>query len=180
MTTCVFCDIVAGTGPARILYEDGRTVAFMPHRPAAVGHTLLVPREHVRDLWELPADTAHALTDALLALAPMLRRALAPDGLNIVNSAGAAASQSVFHLHVHLVPRWRGDTFGPLWPDAAHRPPTQDERHRRAAEDIRTAVAAGHPAARRRACRLRLPGRGPLVEQPLHHLLGPGADSGDG
>jgi len=138
MTTCVFCDIVAGTGPARILYEDGRTVAFMPLRPAAVGHTLLVPRTHVRSLWELPATAAHHLTTALLALAPALRHALAPDGLNIVNSAGAAASQTVFHLHIHLVPRWHGDTFGPLWPAPSERPSLEDERQRRAAESIRT------------------------------------------
>lgn len=138
MSACVFCDIVAGTGSARIVYEDEWTVAFLPLYPAAVGHTLLVPRAHVRDLWELGAADAHRLTTALLRLAPALRRALSPDGLNVVNSAGAAATQTVFHLHVHLVPRWHGDAFGPLWPGRSQRPAQRDEG---VAELIRAEVA---------------------------------------
>ncbi|MBP5939933.1 HIT family protein [Streptomyces acidiscabies] len=138
MSACVFCDIVAGSGSARIVYEDEWTVAFLPLYPAAVGHTLLVPRTHVRDLWDLGAADAHCLTTALLHLAPALRRALAPDGLNVVNSAGAAATQTVFHLHAHLVPRWHGDAFGPLWPARSQRPAQQDER---VAELIRAEVA---------------------------------------
>ncbi|QNP73007.1 HIT domain-containing protein [Streptomyces roseirectus] len=137
MPTCVFCAIAAGTAPARIVYEDARTLAFLPRRPATVGHTLLVPRVHVRDLWDLPAPEAHHLTTALLTLAPAVRRAFSPDGLNVVNSAGAAATQTVFHLHVHLVPRWHGDTFGPLWPPPSDRPVPPDD----VADRIRTEVA---------------------------------------
>ncbi|MGJ5897329.1 HIT family protein [Streptomyces niveiscabiei] len=73
-----------------------------------------------------------------MRLAPALRRALSPDGPNVVNSAGAAATQTVFHLHVHLVPRWHGDAFGPLWPGRSQRPAQQDEG---VAELIRAEVA---------------------------------------
>ena len=137
MRDCVFCRIVSGDDPAEIVYADDRTLAFLPLHPAAVGHTLLVPRAHVRDLWGLSESEAHHLTSALLVLAPAIRRALSPDGLNVVNSAGAAATQTVFHLHVHLVPRWHGDSFGPLWPAPSARLPSGDERQGWAAGAIR-------------------------------------------
>lgn len=120
-TSCPFCAIIMGEGPARVVYRDDHTAAFFPLRPAALGHTLVVPRRHIPDIWELPeADAAH-LSRAVLRVAAALRAAVAPDGLNIIQSNGAAATQTVPHLHVHLVPRWAADAMGPIWPA---RPPS--------------------------------------------------------
>lgn len=119
-TSCPFCAIIMGEGPARVVYRDDYAVAFFPLRPATLGHTLVVPRRHIPDIWELPeADAAH-LSRTVLRVATALRTAVAPDGLNIIQSNGAAATQTVPHLHVHLVPRWAADAMGPIWP--AHPP----------------------------------------------------------
>ena len=119
-TSCPFCAIIMGEGWAREVYRDDHAVAFFPLRPAALGHTLVVPRRHIPDIWELPeADAAH-LSLAALRVASALRAAVAPDGLNIIQSSGAAATQTVPHLHVHLVPRWAPDAMGSIWP--AHPP----------------------------------------------------------
>ena len=102
-----------GEGWAREIYRDDHAVAFFPLRPATFGHTLVVPRQHVPDIWGLSeADAACPV----LRVAAALRAAVTPDGLNIIQSSGAAATQTVPHLHVHLVPRWAADAMGPIWP----------------------------------------------------------------
>ncbi|GGV24002.1 hypothetical protein GCM10010182_52940 [Actinomadura cremea] len=116
MDDCQFCAIVAGELPARIVLAGAAAVAFAPLRPANPGHLLVVPRRHSADIWDVPPEDAHHLTDAVLRLSHAAREALAPDGLNVITSAGEAATQTVFHLHVHLVPRWHGDGFGDIWP----------------------------------------------------------------
>jgi histidine triad (HIT) family protein len=113
---CEFCEIVRGEAPAKIVSETEQTLAFFPLNPATLGHTLLIPKQHVATLWELEPDLAVALARALLPLAHAIRTALTPDGFNVINSAGEAASQSVFHLHIHLVPRWFDDHVGEIWP----------------------------------------------------------------
>lgn len=113
---CVFCAIAAGTGTARLVYEDAHTVAFFPLEPAVRGHTLVVPRAHSADLWAMDEEAAQHLFRTVLLVGNALRAVLRPDGMNVINSAGAAATQSVFHTHVHLVPRRPGDTMGPIWP----------------------------------------------------------------
>ncbi|MGS2590998.1 HIT family protein [Streptomyces hebeiensis] len=115
-TDCVFCRIVAGTAPARIVHEDRDTLAFIPINPVGDGHVLVVPRRHVPDLWELDDALATALTTSALRVARGVRAAFRPGGLNIVNSAGAAATQTVMHLHVHVVARYEGDPMGDFWP----------------------------------------------------------------
>ncbi|WP_226485855.1 HIT family protein [Streptomyces parvulus] len=113
---CAFCRIVRREEEADIVYESERTLTFLPRKPAATGHVLVVPKVHVSDLWHVEqAVMAHVVEDAVL-MARAIRLALNPDGINMINSAGAAASQSIFHLHVHLVPRWNGDAFGDIWP----------------------------------------------------------------
>lgn len=113
---CPFCRIVAGTSDARIVFQDEDVVAFFPTEPATLGHTLIIPRVHRRDIWSLEASEAAPLVNATLGIAHAVRRAMKPDGLNVINSAGSAASQTVFHFHVHVVPRWEGDTIGEIWP----------------------------------------------------------------
>ena len=118
--SCPFCAIIMGEGRAREVYRDDHAVAFFPLRPATFGHTLVVPRRHIPDIWELPEAAVAHLSRAALRVAAALRAAVAPDGLNIIQSSGAAATQTVPHLHVHLVPRWAADAMGPIWP--AHPP----------------------------------------------------------
>ncbi len=113
---CAFCGIVAEPARARVLYEDAHTLAFFPLAPATRGHTLVVPRAHSADLWAMDEAGVRRLTDTVLLVGRALRASLEPDGMNIVNSAGGVATQTVFHTHVHLVPRWPGDAMGPIWP----------------------------------------------------------------
>ncbi|MEU5878777.1 HIT family protein [Spirillospora sp. NPDC047279] len=122
MDECPFCLIAAGRSETEPVYADDHTVSFVPLRPAAPGHLLVIPRTHVADLWDLDGETSHHLTDSVLRVAHAVRRALRPDGLNVINSSGRAASQTVFHLHVHLVPRWEDDDFGDIWPRSPDHP----------------------------------------------------------
>jgi histidine triad (HIT) family protein len=114
---CPFCEIVHGEDPdAREVYRDDRAIAFLPPEPATLGHTLIVPRRHIPDVWSLDEETAAHLARVTLILSHAVRRALGPDGLNVIQSNGAAATQSVFHLHIHIVPRWTDDDMGRIWP----------------------------------------------------------------
>jgi histidine triad (HIT) family protein len=113
---CVFCGIAAGTVPARVVADTAQTLTFLPARPVHPGHVLVVPRRHVVDIWDLDEKTAAAVGAAVLRAAHAVRAAHRPEGLNIIQSSGAVATQSVFHLHVHLVPRYQGDRMPHLWP----------------------------------------------------------------
>ena len=106
---CLFCKIVAGELPATIVAEDERTVAFMDINPATRGHVLVVPREHAVDLLEVARDDLAACAVAAQRLAARAKEALGADGVNLINSCGAAAWQTVFHFHVHVIPRYEGD-----------------------------------------------------------------------
>lgn len=112
---CVFCAIVAEEAPQFRVYADDRAVAFMDINPAVEGHTLIVPRRHSADLWEIGEGDAAGVMAAAVRVGAMIRRALNPDGLNIVHATGRAAFQSVFHFHLHLIPRRYGDPIRPPW-----------------------------------------------------------------
>ncbi len=102
---CIFCGIVAGDIPAKMVYSDDQAIAFLDIQPWHVGHTLVIPRRHTSDLLSDPA----ALTDiapAISATSKLLVDRLGADGLNLLSSSGNVAGQEVFHLHVHLVPRY--------------------------------------------------------------------------
>lgn len=117
METCVFCDIVAGDGAAHVIDEDEDTVAFLDHAPFTRGHTLVVPRAHHRDLWEVDTETLLAVMRMAHRVAGRIRESLEPDGCNLLQSTGLAAFQTVFHLHVHVIPRWDDDRMSiPDWP----------------------------------------------------------------
>ncbi|SNT50194.1 HIT domain-containing protein [Rhodococcoides kyotonense] len=114
---CAFCEIVAGNDPnVREVYRDDRVVAFFPLEPATRGHTLIVPHRHVPDVWGLKSSETAALSESAISIAHALRGALSPDGLNLIQSNGHAATQTVPHVHVHVVPRWDGDRMPALWP----------------------------------------------------------------
>lgn len=124
---CVFCAIVDGSAPADVVYGDDHAVAFMDIRPMTPGHTLVVPRRHAPDLWGLTEDEIAPFMTAVTRVARQVRDALRPDGLNLLQSNGAAAWQSVFHLHVHVLPRTAGDLPVPTMITQAQ-PGDADER----------------------------------------------------
>jgi histidine triad (HIT) family protein len=112
---CLFCKIVAGELPATLVREDERTVAFMDINPATRGHLLVVPREHSKDLLEIADDDLAACAAAARDLAALVSDRLAADGVNLLNSCGRAAWQTVFHFHVHVIPRYDADPLRLPW-----------------------------------------------------------------
>ncbi len=112
---CIFCKIAAGEVPAEIVDEDERTLSFMDINPGARGHALVIPREHFCDLHEMPGDELAACMLAAQRLAARQRDRLGADGVNLLNACGAAAWQSVFHFHVHVIPRYEDDPLRLPW-----------------------------------------------------------------
>ena len=112
---CLFCGIVAGTIPSETIDSDERTVAFMDINPATPGHALVVPREHSADLLEIRAEDLTATVLASQRLAKRMKDVLEANGINLLNSCGAAAWQTVFHFHIHVVPRYVDDPLKLPW-----------------------------------------------------------------
>jgi len=112
---CLFCGIVAGTIPSETIDSDERTVAFMDINPATPGHALVVPRKHSADLMEIRPEDLTATTLAAQRLARHMKGALNADGINLINACGAAAWQTVFHFHIHVVPRYEADPLKLPW-----------------------------------------------------------------
>ncbi len=112
---CIFCQIVAGELPSTIVDEDERTIAFMDIAPATRGHALVVPRAHSTDLLTIDPEDLTAVALASQRLAERVRERLSADGVNLVNSCGAVAWQTVFHFHVHVIPRYAEDPLRLPW-----------------------------------------------------------------
>jgi histidine triad (HIT) family protein len=106
---CIFCKIVAGELPAAKVCEDERTLAFMDINPWTRGHLLVIPKQHAADLGEVGEDDLAACAATARRLALLQRERLGADGVNLLNSFGRAAWQTVFHFHVHVIPRYEGD-----------------------------------------------------------------------
>jgi histidine triad (HIT) family protein len=101
------------------VYETQAVLGFFPLRPVTIGHTLLIPKRHIVDFLALEdPNLAADLGLAAVRVGRSLERVLHPDGMNVVTSAGAAATQTVFHLHLHIVPRRYGDAIGNIWPSS--------------------------------------------------------------
>ena len=109
---CVFCDIIAGKAPAVRVYEDADYVAFLDIRPFSRGHTLVVPKQHYENLVDTPPDVVAGMAKLGQRIAQASRESgLHADGNNIAINDGKSAFQSVFHIHLHVVPRRDGDMF---------------------------------------------------------------------
>jgi histidine triad (HIT) family protein len=106
---CIFCKIVAGELPATRVFEDDRILAFMDIAPWTRGHALVIPKAHYRDLGEIPADELAAVAAGAQRLAGLQMQRLGAEGVNLLNAYGAAAWQTVFHFHIHTIPRYTGD-----------------------------------------------------------------------
>jgi histidine triad (HIT) family protein len=126
MTDCVFCGIVAGDIPSYQVGETEQALAFLDISQLTPGHTLVVPKRHVVDLFDADGSLAE-IAPLVESTARLLERRLEPAGLNLVHSSGAYAGQEVFHLHVHLVPRYRGDGGLPALLDPGKQPVPADE-----------------------------------------------------
>ena len=112
---CLFCKIVAGEIPATIVAQDERTVTFMDINPATRGHALVIPRTHARDVHEIEPDDLAAVAAAAQRAAARAVQQLGADGVNLLQSNGPAAWQTVFHFHLHVIPRYAGDPLRLPW-----------------------------------------------------------------
>jgi histidine triad (HIT) family protein len=112
---CLFCKIVAGDVPATLLHEDERTVAFMDINPATRGHLLVIPREHAANVHEIDPEDLKAVALTGKAMAQRVRDKLGADGVNLLNSTNAVAWQTVFHFHLHVIPRYEDDPLKLPW-----------------------------------------------------------------
>lgn len=112
---CLFCKIAAGEIPATIVAQDERTIAFMDINPATRGHALVIPRAHARDVHEIEREDLEAVAAAAQRIAARARANLGADGVTLLNSNGAAAWQTVFHFHMHVIPRYEGDPLKLPW-----------------------------------------------------------------
>jgi histidine triad (HIT) family protein len=106
--SCVFCKIVNKQAPASLVYEDDIVIAFLDIRPLSEGHTLVIPKAHYVDIFDIAQKELEAIYDAVKKLAVAIKEATKADGISIIQQNGKAAGQDIFHLHVHVVPRVEG------------------------------------------------------------------------
>jgi histidine triad (HIT) family protein len=140
MEECVFCAIIRGAVPASTVYEDEQAIAFMDTQPVNPGHTLVVPRMHASCLADLEPGLGARLFQAGMRMAAAVRRSgVRCEGVNLFVADGAVAGQSVFHVHLHVIPRFSGDGFGLRFsPEYFRRP--EREALEQIASSIRTAL----------------------------------------
>ena len=115
MEDCIFCKIANGEIPSATLYEDEDFRVILDLGPASKGHALILPKVHSANIYELPDETAGKVMILAKHMASKLTEALGCDGFNIVQNNGEIAGQTVFHFHMHLIPRYKGDKVGLTW-----------------------------------------------------------------
>ena len=111
---CIFCAIVRGDAPCHRIHEDDRTFVFMDVMPVSLGHVLVIPKRHCENVFEAEPEDLAAVMATSKPIAHALRKGLVPDGVAVIQLNGAAAGQTVFHYHMHLIPRMQGDKIGSL------------------------------------------------------------------
>ena len=112
---CIFCKIANGEIPATTLYEDNDFRVILDVNPASKGHTLLLPKKHAENLYDLPDETASKALVLAKNMASKIEKALECDGLNLVQNNGETAGQTVFHFHMHIIPRYKNDSVKLGW-----------------------------------------------------------------
>ena len=137
---CIFCQIVDGDIPARVVYEDDDILAFLDANPMAPGHTLVVPKDHYETLGDLPEDEGSAVFAALHRLAPLVEDAVDADASTVAFNNGEAAGQEIPHVHGHVIPRFEGDGGGPIHAVAGSRPDLSDDELDDIADDVASRV----------------------------------------
>ena len=140
MSNCVFCEILYGTAPAQEVYDGIATLGIVPLNPVTEGHVIFMPRKHVRDALEEPRITAQVMDD-VATYAHHVRRTEQHEDFNIITSAGAEATQTVFHLHIHLVPRRAGDDLALPWDEPSR---ARWETHEEQVSQVRRFMETNH------------------------------------
>lgn len=115
MVSCLFCRIVLGEIPSTRIYEDATTFAFMDINPGTRGHALVIPKTHAVDIHDVPPDVVGDMARTAQRVARAAKEHLGCGGVNLVQSSGAVAFQSVFHIHIHVIPRYEGDGVRLPW-----------------------------------------------------------------
>ena len=116
MSECIFCKIIDGSIPSAKIYEDDYVYAFMDIMPLTKGHTLIIPKNHKENVYDLSEEEASNLFKVVPKIASALKESFGPVGMNLLNNNGAPAGQSVFHFHLHFIPRYdQTDGFRPTW-----------------------------------------------------------------
>lgn len=137
MNDCIFCKIVDGTLPSSMVYETEHLCAFLDSRPAQTGHTLIVPRQHFRNIFEADPAIGEDVLRAMQRVAEAIKKSTGCPGINIIQNNGSEAGQTVFHLHWHIIPRYEGDGM-PVWPQ---KPYPSMEAMNAMAETLRKALS---------------------------------------
>lgn len=135
-TDCIFCRIVRKEAPATVLYEDDKALVFLDIRPLNEGHTLIIPKQHYETVYDIPEDLICHIYTIVKRFAGVVKNATKADGITIIQQNGRAAGQEIFHLHVHVVPRYEGQKL----PHFRDIPSASRERLEHAAERIKEAL----------------------------------------
>ncbi|MDH5769676.1 MAG: HIT family protein [Candidatus Bathyarchaeota archaeon] len=133
MNECVFCKIINREIPANIIYENGKVLAFLDINPINRGHTLIVPKKHYGDVYDITEDHLRETVAVAKKISEAVKRGLGAEGVNILHASGEAAQQSVFHFHIHLVPRYEDDGLN-TWPKSDYK----EEDFEKVAGEIRS------------------------------------------
>lgn len=112
---CIFCKIAAGEIPSRTLYEDDSFRVILDISPASKGHAIILPKNHAANIYEISEEDAGKIFVVAKKVAAVMKDVLHCDGMNILQNNGEVAGQTVFHLHVHLIPRYEGDQLQIKW-----------------------------------------------------------------
>lgn len=115
MNQCIFCKIIAGEIPSATVYEDEYFKAILDISPAAKGHVIILPKKHSADLYELDEETAALALRTAQRIVKAMKEELGCDGINMLQNNGEAAGQTVFHYHIHLIPRYKNDQLSLTW-----------------------------------------------------------------
>lgn len=124
---CIFCKIINGDIPSRRIYEDENFVVMMDVSPASKGHSLLLPKEHYANVFEMPDELLEELLKVAKKVAAQMKEALQADGINLLQNNGEAAGQTVFHYHMHLIPRYEGEAPILTWEPKSYAAEEMDE-----------------------------------------------------
>lgn len=133
---CIFCKIVNGDIPSNTIYENSEFKVILDIAPATKGHVLIIPKEHFRDIYDIDAITAGKLFQLATVVARALKEVFQCEGMNVLQNNGLIAGQTVFHFHMHLIPRYEGDTVTMKWEEH----PMDDVDMEQLKQDIRKAL----------------------------------------
>ncbi|MEH7884548.1 HIT family protein [Bacillus sp. JJ1609] len=139
MSDCIFCKIINGEIPSAKVYEDENVLAFLDISQVTKGHTLVIPKVHKENVFDLTDEIAANVFSAVPKVANAIKAAYDPIGLNVLQNNGEAAGQSVFHFHMHLIPRYgKGDGFGAVW--KTHQEEYTSDDYKKIADEINSKI----------------------------------------